>query len=144
MDTYSEELKDQKLDGVDRMLTKYQCIDSKIAESVMLKLLGQDIISLPVHDSFIVISDYEPQLRQTMVELFWKLWGELPLKLTETGRTTFEPVFYPSGELNLEYLHNLESRSPYHQFHRRYFDQPTNSHPPPPIPLSARNVEKSE
>ena len=124
---------------------KYQCIDSKIAESVMLKLLSQDIICLPVHDSFIVIADYEPQLRQAMVEAFREIVGGAPaLKLTETGRTTFEPVFYPSGELNLEYLRNLESRSPYHQFHRRYFDQPTNSHPPPPIPLSARNVEKRE
>ena len=109
----------------------------------MLKLLSQDIICLPVHDSFIVISDYEPQLRQAMVEAFREIVGGAPaLKLTETGRTTFEPVFYPSGELNLEYLRNLESRSPYHQFHRRYFYQPTNSHPPPPIPLSARNVEK--
>ena len=134
----------KKIIGKGRGL-KYQFTDSKIAESAMLKLLSQDIICLPVHDSFIVIADYEPQLRQTMVEAFREIVGGAPaLKLTETGRTTFEPVFYPSGELNLEYLHNLESRSPYHQFHRRYFDQPTNSHPPPPIPLSARNVEKRE
>ena len=122
---------------------KYQCIDSNIAELVMLKLLDQGIVTLCIHDSFIVIADYEPQLRQTMVEAFREIVGGAPaLKLTETGRTTFEPVFYPSGALNLEYQRNLESRSPYHQFHRSYFDQPTNPHPGAPIPLSACNVEK--
>jgi hypothetical protein len=132
----------KKIIGKGRGL-KYQFIDSKIAESVMLKLLSQDIICLPVHDSFIVIADYEPQLRQAMVDAFGEIVGGAPaLKLTEIGRTTFEPVFYPSGELDLTYLRSLESTSPYHQFHRSYFDQPTNPHPGAPIPLSARNVEK--
>ncbi len=132
----------KKIIGKGRGL-KYQFIDSKIAESVMLKLLSQGIICLPVHDSFIVIAEYEPQLRQAMVEAFGEVVGGVPaLKLTEIGQTSFEPVFYPSGELDLTYLRSLESTSPYHQFHRSYFNHPTNPHPGAPIPLSARNVEK--
>ena len=134
----------KKIIGKGRGL-KYQFTDSKIAESVMLRLLSQGIICLPVHDSFIVIAEYEPQLRQAMIEAFEQIVGGAPvLKLTEIGRSSFEPVFYPSGKLDLTYLRNLESTSPYHQFHRSYFDQPTNPHPGAPIPLSARNVEKSE
>jgi len=58
----------------DRFLTGYgldlQFKDSEIAEAVMLHFADQGILCLPVHDSFIVDADYEPELRIMMSSLF--------------------------------------------------------------------------
>lgn len=101
---------------------KYQWIDSQIAEKVMLSLLDQGIVALPIHDSFIVIADYEANLRAAMAEAFEEIIGGVArLKDVEIGKTCFDPVHLPSGELDLTYLRNLEATSPYHVYHQTYF-----------------------
>lgn len=49
---------------------RYQFIDSLIAESVMMKLLKQNIVCLCVHDSFVVIDDFHDELVIAMKEAF--------------------------------------------------------------------------
>jgi hypothetical protein len=49
---------------------RYQFIDSRIAESVMMKLLKQNIVCLCVHDSFVVIDDFHDELVVAMKEAF--------------------------------------------------------------------------
>jgi hypothetical protein len=49
---------------------RYQFIDSRIAELVMMKLLKQNIVCLCVHDSFIVISDFQDELVEGMKQAF--------------------------------------------------------------------------
>ena len=49
---------------------RYQFIDSLIAESVMMKLLQQNIVCLCVHDSFVVIEDFQHELVNVMKESF--------------------------------------------------------------------------
>ena len=49
---------------------RYQFIDSCIAESVMMKLLKQNIVCLCVHDSFVVIDDFHDELVIAMKEAF--------------------------------------------------------------------------
>ena len=49
---------------------RYQFIDSRIAESVMMKLLKQNIVCLCVHDSFVVIDDFHDELVIAMKEAF--------------------------------------------------------------------------
>jgi hypothetical protein len=44
-------------------------LDSDMAESVQLKLLGRGIVSLPIHDSFIVEERHAGVLQQTMDEV---------------------------------------------------------------------------
>jgi hypothetical protein len=36
------------------------------------------IVTLPIHDSFIVAKDHEAQLHEAMVEAFFELFGEVP------------------------------------------------------------------
>ena len=43
-----------------------QFIDSQIAEAVMIELLKEDIVVLPIHDSFIVPAGYQQWLETTM------------------------------------------------------------------------------
>ena len=47
-----------------------QCIDSQVAEQVMLELGKDGIVVLPVHDSFIVEERYEDKLRDAMDAAF--------------------------------------------------------------------------
>jgi hypothetical protein len=49
---------------------RYQFVDSRIAESVMMKLLKQNIVCLCVHDSFVVIDDFHDELVWAMKEAF--------------------------------------------------------------------------
>jgi hypothetical protein len=49
---------------------RYQFIDSRIAEAVMMKLLKQNIVCLCVHDSFVVIDDFHDELVIAMKEAF--------------------------------------------------------------------------
>ncbi len=49
---------------------RYQFIDSRIAEAVMMKLLNQNIVCLCVHDSFVVIDDFHDELICAMKEAF--------------------------------------------------------------------------
>lgn len=52
-----------------------QNIDSEIAINILMKLRGKRIIALPVHDSFIVPSQFKEQLLQVMQEEYQKYTG---------------------------------------------------------------------
>jgi hypothetical protein len=52
---------------------KTQYIDSQIAEAVMLELLKEDVVVLPVHDSFIVPAGYQLALEASMKDHFNRL-----------------------------------------------------------------------
>jgi len=62
---------------------KLQCIDSQVAEIVMLELLEQGIVALPVHDSFIVRRSHmihlNPIMRRAFEEVV-KVEGIMDLK----------------------------------------------------------------
>jgi hypothetical protein len=62
---------------------EYQYIDSRIAEKVMLKLLKQNIVCLPIHDSFIVQARFEKQLIEAMNKAFKEVLKDKP-KMSET------------------------------------------------------------
>jgi hypothetical protein len=49
-----------------------QFIDSQIAEEVMLSLLHEEVLVLPIHDSFIVRAGYADWLREDMKRVFKK------------------------------------------------------------------------
>ena len=56
-----------------------QYADSQIAERVMLTLAKQEIVSLPVHNSFVVQARHETVLVEAMQEAFqWKC-GVVPV-----------------------------------------------------------------
>ncbi|MFW6002580.1 MAG: hypothetical protein ACOCQD_04505 [archaeon] len=55
-----------------------QRIDSDIAENIMLRLMEQNIVSLPIHDSFIVQKEYSSNLHQAMIEEAQNITGQLP------------------------------------------------------------------
>jgi hypothetical protein len=54
---------------------KTQYIDSQIAEAVMLELLKEDVVVLPVHDSFIITAGYQLALEASMKHHFNQLTG---------------------------------------------------------------------
>jgi hypothetical protein len=85
----------------------YQFLDSQLAEKVMLKLLAQDIVCLPIHDSFIVQTEHVPSLHTAMSEAYAELFQGLPaIKNPELSKTQFEVVTYPSGEIDQTYMSN--------------------------------------
>lgn len=53
---------------------RLQCIDSQIAEKVMLKVIALGGIALPVHDSFIVRSSRADELKEAMEEAFMEIY----------------------------------------------------------------------
>ncbi len=52
-----------------------QRIDSDIAETVMLRMINEDQLVLPVHDSFIVRTGHEEILKHTMHEVYAEMMG---------------------------------------------------------------------
>ena len=50
-----------------------QYIDSKVAEQVMLRMMEQDIVVLPIHDSFCIRLGYQQSLEMVMQEVFLEL-----------------------------------------------------------------------
>jgi hypothetical protein len=54
---------------------KTMFIDSQIAEKILLHFLGKEIVVLPVHDSFIINSEYVNDLKETMIGLFKSVVG---------------------------------------------------------------------
>jgi hypothetical protein len=54
---------------------KTMFIDSQIAEKVLLHFLGQEVVVLPVHDSFIINSEYVNDLKEAMISLFKSVVG---------------------------------------------------------------------
>ena len=65
-------IKDELQSGIG---LKTQYIDSQIAEAVMLELLKEDVVVLPVHDSFIVPAGYQLALEASMKHHFNRLTG---------------------------------------------------------------------
>ena len=48
----------------------YQYVDSQVAEKVMLSLMSENILALPVHDSFIVQHPHKDRLKDKMVSAY--------------------------------------------------------------------------
>lgn len=55
---------------------EFQYLDSEMAHKIMLKLMAQEIVCLPVFDSFIVPSQFEDELRIAMMEAFKEIFGQ--------------------------------------------------------------------
>jgi hypothetical protein len=64
---------------------RLQCMDSRIAEQVMLHFIAKNEVCLPVHDSFIVRRGLESELKATMMEVFFKFLGKLPKVKSTSG-----------------------------------------------------------
>ena len=77
---------------------KAQYIDSQIAEAVMLELMKEDIVVLPVHDSFIVPAGYQSALEASMNYHFNQLTGSSSIVEAELVKTD-EHYGMSSGEV---------------------------------------------
>src|SRR5262249_51017273 len=55
---------------------KGQSLDSTIAEKVLLHFAGRGICCLPIHDSFIVPSNYEADLHAVMLRAYREVMGQ--------------------------------------------------------------------
>jgi hypothetical protein len=66
---------------------RIQLIDSQIAERVVLFMLADDILVLPIHDSFIVRRGMEQALKTTMQRVFEQATGTLSKVATDHTRT---------------------------------------------------------
>ena len=79
---------------------RYQYIDSRIAELVMMKLLKQNIVCLCVHDSFVVIDAFQDELVTAMKEAFTEVVkadatlkpAELPIDGFEVHHTNMQKL----------------------------------------------------
>lgn len=87
-----EELKAKVLDRHSKIASQLtegmglqtQLLDSQIAERVILTMLADDILVLPIHDSFIVRLGMEQSLRATMQRVFEQATGAT-IKMTTDG-----------------------------------------------------------
>lgn len=77
---------------------KAQYIDSQIAEAVMLELTKEDIVVLPVHDSFIVPAGYQSALEASMNYHFNQITGSSSIVEAELVKTD-EHFGMSSGEV---------------------------------------------
>ena len=69
--------------------SKLQLIDSKIAIAVLKHFAAMNVAVLPVHDSFIMHSGYENELKDVMREALRKEAGiSVPVMLTEKKQMT--------------------------------------------------------
>ena len=90
---------------------RYQFIDSRIAESVMMKLLKQNIVCLCIHDSFVVIDTFQDELVTAMKEAFAEVVKADPtLKPAELPIDGFEEHHTNMQKLSEELLSSF-SRS---------------------------------
>ena len=70
-----------------------QFLDSQIAAGVMVRLMEQRIVALPVHDSFLVQEEFEPELIFAMREEFKAVMqADAQLKETELPIDAFEQL----------------------------------------------------
>ncbi|MCD8566377.1 MAG: hypothetical protein LRY36_00295 [Alphaproteobacteria bacterium] len=53
-----------------------QLLDSRLAEKIMLHFVKQDVVCLPIHDSFIVPENHKDELKELMTELYKKEFGQ--------------------------------------------------------------------
>ena len=76
--------------------------DSKIAEQVLMDLLSQNIVCLPIHDSFIVQSQERAKLEKAMAAAYKKRFGS-----AIDMKPTFQFDKYDNGVRKYEVQHNL-------------------------------------
>ena len=75
--------------------------DSCMAEDVLLAGVKENIVTLPVHDSFIVRRQHEDFLRHQMIASFVKRWGRKP-KINESDLIQPLDYFDEMGEARTE------------------------------------------
>ena len=75
--------------------------DSCMAEDVLLAGVKENIVTLPVHDSFIVRRQHEGFLRHQMIASFIKRWGRKP-KINESDLIQPLDYFDEMGEARTE------------------------------------------
>lgn len=93
---------------------QFQFIDSQIAELVMINLTAQNIVCLPVHDSFLVIEEYMPQLNAAMQQGFRSVVNQDPvLKDAELPLDSYTEI-NESGDIHRVMDENLKA------FHNQY------------------------
>lgn len=102
-----------------------QYLDSQIACRVMLELKEQSIVALPVHDSFLVQAEFEPELIATMRSAFTAEMGAVAkLKAPELPQDGFEAL----GKLR-DWSRLLQAHRDSH--HHRYVLSWRQQHPQP-------------
>lgn len=87
-----------------------QLLDSQIAERVVLSMLADDILVLPIHDSFIVRLGMEHTLRATMQRVFEQATGAT-IKMTTDGTRTPTDFGMPKPEFEAEVLKHQDDPS---------------------------------
>lgn len=105
-----------------------QYLDSQIACHVMLKLMSQGIVALPVHDSFLVQVEFQPELVAAMKESFTTVMGAVTqLKAAELPVDGFESL---QKRRDLQYLLVAHKES----LHDAYVKSWLQQHPHPKHP----------
>ena len=90
---------------------RYQFIDSEIAQAVMLRLMAQNIVCLPVHDSFLAIDSFLPELQEAMHEAFHEVMAANPhLKQAELPVDGFEVIYKDTENLITESQNNFHQQ----------------------------------
>ena len=87
-----------------------QLLDSQIAERVILSMLANDILVLPIHDSFIVRRGMEQDLKMTMQNIFEQATGSRGKVSTEYLRSS-KHFGITKGEIEAEILKVKEDPS---------------------------------
>ena len=113
-----EELKAKVLDRHSKIAEKLtdgvglstQLLDSQIAERVILSMLANDILVLPIHDSFIVRRGMEQDLKMTMQNIFEQATGSRGKVSTEYLRSS-KDFGITKGEIEAEILKVKEDPS---------------------------------
>lgn len=105
-----------------------QYLDSEIACRVMLRLIDQNIVVLPIHDSFIVQSEFEPELVQAMrLDFAIQFNAEARLKDAELPQDGFEEF---GRKHPLQRLMEAHNESLHDRYLRSWFQQhPQPAHP---------------
>jgi len=89
---------DQLIEGVG---LDAQFLDSQIAETVMTSMMEDDIVVLPIHDSFIVRTGYQQWLEKTMQAAFKLIVGAL-VSVDAEGSRLVEHFGLTKGEFKQE------------------------------------------
>ena len=106
LDRHSK-IADKLVEGVGLSI---QLIDSQIAERVVLSMLADDILVLPIHDSFIVRRGMEQALKTTMQNVFEQATGTSSKVATDHTRTPND-FGKTKSEIEAEILKNKEDPS---------------------------------
>ena len=90
--------------------------DSCMAEDVLLAGVKENIVTLPVHDSFIVRRQHEDFLRHQMIASFVKRWGRKP-KINESDLIQPLDYFDEMGEARTEEIAKED------RLHSKWYDR---------------------